>query len=63
MSKWMNKNDMPPIDRPLICYCPEWCEEGYQIGVYNGKVFTYNAKPNEMFDSLVEQWALFMEAD
>jgi len=34
----------------VICRCPNWCDEGYQVGRWNGKEFTYEADPNGWFD-------------
>jgi len=53
----------PPPFRPIICYCPEWNCSGYQIAQWNTKEFEYEEQPNDMFSDLVEEWALFMEAD
>ena len=59
-----NKDDIvPPMHRVLICYCPNWSDEGYQIATWNGKEFVYDAQPNEWFSENVEAWAIFLEAD
>jgi len=53
----------PQVGRLVLCYCPEWNEEGYQVAVWKGKEFTYGGQPNEMFDGLVLSWNIFLEAD
>lgn len=39
----------------VICRCPEWNDEGYQIAVYDKKdnEFWYSGQPNDMFNELV----------
>ena len=53
----------PQKNRVLLCYCPEWCYEDYQIAMWNGKEFYYDAQPNDMFSEMVEKWAIFYEAN
>lgn len=54
---------IPPKNRPLICYCPEWCDEGYKIAIWNGDEFLYQNQPNNGFNQCIEKWAIFLEAD
>ena len=58
-----NENVKPPVNRVLICFCPEWSETKYQVAFFNGTTFYYPEQPNDMFNDLVEQWAIFYEAD
>lgn len=37
----------------VICRCPDWCNEGYQVAEWNGEEFEYDAQPNGAFDSTV----------
>lgn len=37
----------------VICRCPNWCDEGYQIARWNGKEFEYNSDPNGTFNDYV----------
>lgn len=37
----------------VLCRCPEWNDEGYQIAEWNGEEFEYSGQPNDMFNSLV----------
>lgn len=37
----------------VICRCPHWNEEGYQVAVWNGKEFEYSGQQNDMFNGLV----------
>ena len=63
---WINvasSEAKPPIDRPLLCFCPEWCELGYQAAKWSGTQFYYDEQPNELFDGYVTDWAIFLEAD
>ena len=64
MTNWIDLSSelSPPRNRPLIAYCPEWCDEKYSIVTWSGGKFecaTHGAEINEY----VQQWALFMEAD
>jgi hypothetical protein len=58
----INYGHKPPRNRALICYCPKWCDSGYQVAAWDGKKFRYEDQPNDNFDQHVEQWALFLEA-
>ena len=53
----------PPRDRVLVCYCPDWCDAGYQVAVWDGKKFKYEDQPNDNFGQHVKKWSIFMEAD
>lgn len=53
----------PSINRPVLCYCPEWSELGYQVAEWNGKEFEYSEQPNDLFNGLVLKWNIFLEAD
>jgi len=62
----MNRQDRlvePPRTELLLCYCPEWCESGYQVAEYTGKRFYYAEQSNDMFDECVQKWSLFEEAE
>lgn len=61
--KKLKRGCKPPINRVLLCCCPEWNESGYQVAKWNGDEFTYDEQPNSMFNGMVVEWALFMEAD
>lgn len=37
----------------VICRCPHWNDEGYQIAIWNGDEFEYSGQPNDEFNSLV----------
>jgi len=64
MMNWIDVEDVtPPKDRPLLCYCPEWSETGYQVAEWNGKEFYYAEQMNDMFSETVEKWLVFYEAD
>lgn len=62
---WINVTDerKPYTNRPVICYCPDWSDIGYQVAQWDGKEFYYEDQPNDMFNRHVKSWALFMEAD
>lgn len=62
---WIDVGDIEPPQnkRPLICYCPNWCDIGYQIAYWNGDEFHYEDQPNDNFNMHVEAWAIFLEAD
>jgi len=42
----------------VICKCPDWCSEGFQIGYWNGREFDYDECPNNMFDETVISFML-----
>jgi hypothetical protein len=52
----------PPINRPIIVYCPEWSDTGYEIVTWNGGEFECETHGFEV-SKHVQRWALFMEAD
>jgi hypothetical protein len=61
-----NKAGEPkPINsnRPVLCYCPKWCESEYQVAYFINGLWCYEGQPNDGFNDLVEQWTLFMCAD
>jgi hypothetical protein len=62
---WIKKKNVikPPKGRPLLCYCPDWNDSGYQVAFWNGDRFWYNEEPNEYFDDEVIEWTLFLEAE
>ncbi|MXV39333.1 hypothetical protein GO491_11710 [Flavobacteriaceae bacterium Ap0902] len=37
----------------VICRCPEWNHEGYQVAEWNGSEFEYSGQPNDKFNDLV----------
>ena len=37
-----------------LCFCPEWCEIGYQVAIWDGKKFDYPDASNDNFDACVE---------
>lgn len=66
MLNWIDKDSgiIPPTNRPLLCYCPEWSETGYQVAYFNkADGFYYHEQPNDIFPELIEKWAIFLEAD
>jgi len=65
MLNWIDADSeiKPQKERLLICYCPEWCSDEYQIARWNGKEFYYEGQPNDIFHSEVLKWSIFFEAD
>lgn len=66
MMKWIdvNSGEFPPVGQPILCYCPEWSETGYQVARWSEETgFYYYEEPNEQFGDLVEKWAVFETAD
>ena len=37
----------------VVCKCPEWNDEGFQIATWEGEEFEYSGQPNDMFNELV----------
>jgi hypothetical protein len=40
-------------NQSVVCRCPDWNGEGYQVAIWNGKEFEYSGQPNDMFNDLV----------
>jgi hypothetical protein len=52
-----SKTEKQPEEGQLvICRCPNWNEEGYQIAQYENGEFAYCGQPNNMFDENVIAW-------
>lgn len=64
MTKWIDTTGdiTPPRNRPLLAYCPAWCDSGYSVVVWSGKHFKCESH-DEVIHEYVKQWSLFMEAD
>lgn len=41
----------------VVCKCPDWNEEGFQIAVWNGREFEYSGQQNDWFNEYVEEFA------
>ena len=39
-----------------ICKCPEWCDLGCQVAMWNGDEFEYPEQSNDRFNDLVIGW-------
>ena len=52
----------PPQNRALLVYCPEWCDIGYAVAVWNGANFEDEIRGEDIHD-YVEKWSLIFEAD
>ena len=70
MMKWIdvNSGELPPVGQPILCYCPEWSETGYQVARWSEETGFYYyeyyyEEPSEQFCDLVEKWAVFETAD
>lgn len=50
--------EKPPRYSFVLARCEEWNDSGYQVCFYNGKEFTYDEVPNDMFNDLVTEWIL-----
>ena len=37
----------------VLCVCPKWNYEGFQVAKWNGKEFEYSNQPNSMFSESV----------
>lgn len=46
-AKVLNNNQL------VLCKCPEWSDEGFQIAFWNGSEFEYSGQPNDMFNEYV----------
>ena len=63
--KWISVDDklQPKDGQTVVCKCPDWCEEGYQIAKWDGRIFRYESQPNLMFNNYVKKWAEFEEVE
>ena len=61
MDVWLTRDIEPPKNRPIVAYCPDWCDMSYQICEWDGKEYGYRDQPNEMFNETVLKWLLFEE--
>lgn len=41
------------FNQKVICKCPHWNEEGFQIAFWNGDEFEFDDQPNYLFDKQV----------
>ena len=55
------RNKLPPRIVYLLAKCEGWNESGYQVCYHDGKKFTYDECPNDMFDRYVTDWMLIAE--
>lgn len=53
---YYGRNKEPKDGQLCLCRCPEWCEEGYQIAIYEDGIFHYSDQPNSYFDKKVIAW-------
>lgn len=53
---YYGRNKEPQEGQLCLCRCPEWCEEGYQIAIYEDGIFQYSDQPNGYFDRKVIAW-------
>lgn len=60
MNIWQPRSSVPPKNRLLIAYCPDWSDLGYQICEYRNGKYYYPEQPNDMFDENVEKWSLLL---
>ena len=54
--KFKGRDKKPERDQLCVCRCPNWCEEGYVVAMWDGGQFYYAAQPNDNFDSSVIAW-------
>jgi hypothetical protein len=55
-------NKKPPKNRPLLAYCPDFCEVGYEVVIWNGHHFSNELHGTAIHD-YVQQWSLIYEAE
>jgi len=65
MSNWVDSEAevKPQVRRKVLAYCPAWCDSGYQVCFWDGKVFMYEEQPNNDFHTYVNAWTIFLEAE
>ena len=50
------KEKTPNESQLVICRCPEWNDEGYQVAIFENNEFQYTDQQNDMFNDLVIAW-------
>ncbi len=57
-NNWKPITEKPKKAQLCLCYCPEWCDSGYQVAKYNShtKKFDYMESPNSNFHNCVIGW-------
>lgn len=50
-------SEKPNEGQLVICHCPEWNDEGFQIARYEDGEFQFSGQPNNMFNDLVISWS------
>ena len=55
-------NIKPPNGKPLLVYCPSWCDSGYSVATWNGSKFSCETHGTDI-NNHIEQWQLIFEAD
>ena len=46
------------LNQLVLCVCPNWNYEGFQVAKWNGKEFEYSSQPNSMFNDSVQGFYL-----
>ena len=65
MIEWIDYTQIhnkPPKNRALLVYCPDWCDIGYAVVVWNGSSFEDEMRGTDINDYIVK-WSLIFEAD
>ena len=52
----------PPKHKPLLAYCPDFCDTGYEVVIWNGHHFSNEPHGTAIHD-YVQQWSLIYEAE
>jgi predicted transcriptional regulator len=50
------KEKTPKEGQLVICRCPDWCDEGYQIATFEDNEFQFSGQSNDQFNDLVIAW-------
>ena len=53
---YKSTKEKPKEGQLVICRCPEWNDEGFQIARYEDGEFHFSGQPNSMFNDLVISW-------
>lgn len=53
---YKGRNENPYEGQVCICRCPNWCELGYQIAIFEDGIFDFPESPNFSFDKQVIAW-------
>lgn len=53
---YYGRNKQPLDGQLCLCRCPGWCDEGYQVAVFEDGEFHYSGESNNWLNEYVIAW-------